>query len=150
MTNRPIVGLCKGISPRHLFSCVAANVYSQSYSGILSIATVYVFVSELHNANITVQDVSRQKTRDPELFCSVVCTMINLVILLEIRLVTDRRTDRRRAILYIPRKVMRCCMSSSETDGSASMRLVHRGQWTAKNRRKVRKSENDHNCSVYS
>jgi len=73
-------------------------VYSQSYSGILSVATVYVLVGELHNANITVQDLWRQKTRDREPSCSVVCTMIDLVVLLELRLVTDRRTERRRAI----------------------------------------------------
>ena len=73
-------------------------MYSQSYSGILSVATVYVLVGELHNANITVQDLWRQKTRDREPSCSVVCTMIDLVVLLELRLVTDRRTERRRAI----------------------------------------------------
>ena len=37
---------------------------------------------------------SHQKTRLPDLLSGVSCTMINLDVLIELRLVTDRRTDR--------------------------------------------------------
>ena len=37
----------------------------------------------------------RQKTRVPGLSCGVVCVILRLAVLVEHRLVTDRRTDRR-------------------------------------------------------
>ena len=38
-------------------------------------------------------DLSRQKTRLPELSCGVVCVILRLAGLVELRLVTDRQTD---------------------------------------------------------
>jgi len=38
-------------------------------------------------------DLWRQKTRVPGLSCSVVCVILRLAVLVELRLVTDRRTD---------------------------------------------------------
>ena len=38
-------------------------------------------------------DLWRQKTRVPVLSCGVVCVTLRLAVLVELRLVTDRRTD---------------------------------------------------------
>jgi len=38
-------------------------------------------------------DLWRQKTRVPGLSCGVVCVILRLAVLVELRLVTDRRTD---------------------------------------------------------
>jgi len=40
-------------------------------------------------------DLRRPKTRVPGLSCSVVCVILRLAVLVELRLVTDRQTDRR-------------------------------------------------------
>jgi len=40
-------------------------------------------------------DLWHQKTRVPGLSCGVVCVILRLAILVELRLVTDRRTDGR-------------------------------------------------------
>jgi len=37
----------------------------------------------------------RQKNRVPGLLCGVVCVILRLAVLVELRLVTDRRTDGR-------------------------------------------------------
>ena len=39
-------------------------------------------------------DLRRQKTRLPGLSCDVVCMILSLAVLVELRLVTDGRTDR--------------------------------------------------------
>ena len=41
------------------------------------------------------EDLWLQKTRVPGLSCDVVCVILRLAVLVEFRLVTDRRTDRR-------------------------------------------------------
>jgi len=41
-------------------------------------------------------DLWLQKSRLPGLSCGVVCVILRLAFLLELRLVTDRRTDRHR------------------------------------------------------
>ena len=38
-------------------------------------------------------DLWRQKTRVPGLSCGVVCVILRLAVLVELRLVTDRQTD---------------------------------------------------------
>ena len=38
-------------------------------------------------------DLWHQKTRVPELSCGVVCVILRLAVLVELRLVTDRQTD---------------------------------------------------------
>ena len=38
-------------------------------------------------------DLWHQKTRIPELSCGVICVILRLAVLVELRLVTDRRTD---------------------------------------------------------
>jgi len=43
-------------------------------------------------------DLWHQKTRVPGLSCGVVSVMLRLAVLVELRLVTDRRTDRHRAM----------------------------------------------------
>ena len=43
-------------------------------------------------------DLWHQKTRVPELSCGVVYVILRLAVLVELRLVTDRRTDRHRAV----------------------------------------------------
>jgi len=43
-------------------------------------------------------DLWRQKTRVPGLSCGVICVILRLAILVELRLVTDGRTDRHRAM----------------------------------------------------
>ena len=48
------------------------------------------------------RDLWHQKTRVHGLSCGVVCVILRLAILVEHRLVTDRRTDRHRAIAYRP------------------------------------------------
>jgi len=40
-------------------------------------------------------DLWRQKTRVPVVSCGVVCVILRLAVLIEHRLVTDGRTDRR-------------------------------------------------------
>ena len=40
-------------------------------------------------------DLWRQKTRVPGLSCGVVCVILRLAVLVELRLVTDRQTDGR-------------------------------------------------------
>jgi len=47
------------------------------------------------------RDLWHQKTRLPELSYGVVCVILRLAVLVEQRLVTDRRTDTRRK--HIPR-----------------------------------------------
>ena len=39
-------------------------------------------------------DLWRQKTRVPALSCGVVCVILRLTVLVELRLVTDGQTDR--------------------------------------------------------
>jgi len=39
-------------------------------------------------------DLWRQKTRVPGLSCGVVCVILRLAVIVELRLVTDRETDR--------------------------------------------------------
>jgi len=39
-------------------------------------------------------DLWRQKTRVPGLSCGVVCVILRLAVLVELRLVSDRQTDR--------------------------------------------------------
>jgi len=41
-------------------------------------------------------DLWHQKTRVPGLSCGVVCVILCLAVLVELRLVTDRRTERNR------------------------------------------------------
>jgi len=43
-------------------------------------------------------DLWHPKTRVPGLSCDVVCVILRLAVLVELRLVTDRRTDRHRAM----------------------------------------------------
>jgi len=43
-------------------------------------------------------DLWLQKTRIPVLSCGVVLVILRLAVLVELRLVTDRRTDRHRAM----------------------------------------------------
>ena len=43
-------------------------------------------------------DLWRQKTRVPGLSCGVVCVILRLAVLVEHRLVTDRRMDGHRAM----------------------------------------------------
>ena len=43
-------------------------------------------------------DLWLQKTRLPVLLCGVVCVILRLAVLVELRLVTDRQTDRHRAM----------------------------------------------------
>ena len=43
-------------------------------------------------------DLWHHKTRVPGLSCGVVCVILRLAVLVELRLVTDRRTDRHRAM----------------------------------------------------
>jgi len=43
-------------------------------------------------------DLWHPKTRVPELSCGVVCVILRLAVLVELRLVTDRRTDGHRAM----------------------------------------------------
>jgi len=43
-------------------------------------------------------DLWRQKTRVPGLSCGVVCVILRLAVLVELRLVSDRRTDRHRVM----------------------------------------------------
>jgi len=38
-------------------------------------------------------DLWRQKTRDPGLSCGVVCAILSLAVLVELRLVTHRQTN---------------------------------------------------------
>ena len=40
------------------------------------------------------EDLWHQKTRVPGLSCRVVCVILRLAVLIELRLVTDGRTDR--------------------------------------------------------
>jgi len=39
-------------------------------------------------------DLWHQKTRVPEVLCGVVCVILRLAVLVELRLVTDGQTDR--------------------------------------------------------
>jgi len=41
-------------------------------------------------------DLWHQKTRLPGVSCGVVCVILRLAVLVELRLVTDRQTDRHR------------------------------------------------------
>ena len=43
-------------------------------------------------------DLWLQKTRVPGLSCGVVCVILRLAVLVELRLVTDRQTDRHRSM----------------------------------------------------
>ena len=43
-------------------------------------------------------DLWHPKTRVPELSCGVVCVILRLAVLVELRLVTDGQTDRHRAM----------------------------------------------------
>ena len=43
-------------------------------------------------------DLWHPKTRVPGLSCDVVCVILRLAVLVELRLVTDSRTDRHRAM----------------------------------------------------
>ena len=46
-------------------------------------------------------DLWRQKTRVPGLSCGVVCVILRLAVLVELRLVTDRQTDGHRAMAWL-------------------------------------------------
>ena len=48
-------------------------------------------------------DLWRQKTRVPELSCGVVCVILRLAVLLELRLVTDTDTDTDTGPWLVPR-----------------------------------------------
>ena len=43
-------------------------------------------------------DLWIQKTRAPDLSCGVVCVVLRLAVLVDLRLVTERQTDRHRAM----------------------------------------------------
>ena len=46
-------------------------------------------------------DLWHQKTRIPELSCGVICVILRLAVLVELRLVTDEQTDEHRAMASI-------------------------------------------------
>ena len=48
-------------------------------------------------------DLWRQKTRVPGLLCGVVCVILCLAVLVELRLVTDERTDTDTGPWLVPR-----------------------------------------------
>jgi len=53
-------------------------------------------------------DLWHQRTRVPGLSCGVVCVILHLTVLVELRLVTDRQTDRHRAMASTAESIASC------------------------------------------